>query len=734
MQNTINLDELSSRESETVEWKENVADVEDVIQTAVAFANDFLNLGGGYIICGAKQSVDVYNFPAVHYTGLTSGRFNELKDEVVNTLWNPNKVSPPIVPKVDEVSVPNDSSKKVLIFTIDASRNAHTFKSKKDGIPRYYVRTDSNTRGATNGIQRELLRRKEQLEPWDKRINQKATITDMDEILLRQYLQDMRLWSPNKTINEYLSEKDKIEEFIPPLLGKTGIGKPLHPKNFALMVFGKHPIDFCAGAYAIFTIFEGTDRSKPHGETQWITGSIVEQAKKLIELLNIESTIAIDKSSETANQIKYPKIALKEAVVNAIVHRDYEIDQPVRVEVYSDRTEIYSPGGLPNNIDKEKFKQGNAKASWRNQAFGRIFTRLNLAQHQGSGIGRIIESMKEEGCPSPIFEVEYESITCTLPAHPRHQIMKLLSDAESEVVIRDFKSAYKKIDEILKRDLYNYRALELFCEVNLLLNTPEKVLEFIKVKQINFQQIRSNTLILISETLSTINDNPEALVISKDLLEKAVQGRLEERQLIKVAYTFKKLGENKNLINFIDDVFIKYPNLVNNSSLLQQRGRAAIDLAKVCKSTLLDKSASFRIKNKAKEEFEKYRVQAERDLNIAFQFSESPIEKEWISKDLAYLKVHPDINLEKPRQNKSLRLTNLPDNVTQEQLQRLFEQYGNIDLVKLHTDKNGKFQRSALVKFKTPEMAYAAYKARFDKKLALGTNKIIVNWYTNKSK
>jgi predicted HTH transcriptional regulator len=57
---------------------------------------------------------------------------------------------------------------------------------------------------------------------------------------------------------------------------------------------------------------------------------VVKQAHKLIELLNIESTTAIDKSAEHANQSKYPKIAIKEAVVNAIVHRDYQIEQPTR--------------------------------------------------------------------------------------------------------------------------------------------------------------------------------------------------------------------------------------------------------------------------------------------------------------------------------------------------------------------------------------------------------------------
>lgn len=345
MQNQTNIDliDLATRESDIVEWKENVADESQLIETIVAFTNDFLNLGGGYIICGAKEDVDENGFKKLTYTGLTAERLQQLKKYVSDTCYNPTKVSPPIIPKLDELQMPDNPAKRILIITSDATSNAHTYRSPHDTRPRYFIRTDSNTRAATNELERELLRRKGQLEPWDKRINQKSSIDDIDELVLRQYLQTMKLWFPNKAINNYLSDKEKIEEFIPPLLGRAGINKPLHPKNFALMVFGKSPIDFCTGAYSIFTIFEGVDRSKQHGKTQWITGTVVEQANKLIELLNIESIIAIDKDTENVNQVKYPRIALKEAIVNAVVHRDYEIDQPTRVEIYISTVLKYIP-------------------------------------------------------------------------------------------------------------------------------------------------------------------------------------------------------------------------------------------------------------------------------------------------------------------------------------------------------------------------------------------------------
>jgi predicted HTH transcriptional regulator len=646
MESKINLLELATRESDAIEWKENVADERKLIETIVAFTNDFLNLGGGYIVCGAKEIVDIHGFKSVEYVGLTASNLEKLKKFISDTCYNPTKVNPPIIPKFDEINLPNDASKRVLVITVDATSNAHTYKADNDNRPRHFVRTDANTRAATNGIERELLRRKGQLEPWDRRLNPKAKIEDIDVLILRQYLQTMRLWSPNKSVTDYVSDKEKIEQFIPPLLGSVGIDKPLHPKNFTLMVFGEKPIDFCVGAYSIFTIFEGKNKGTQRAETLWITGTIVEQANKLIELLNIESSIAIDKSTENANQIKYPKIALKEAIVNAIVHRDYEIDQPTRVEVYSDRVEIYSPGGLTHDIDKNKFKEGNAKASWRNQSFARIFDRLNLAQHQGSGIGKIISAMQEEGCPMPIFEVDNNSITCILPAHPRHRIMRQLSDVESDIVIKNYLSAFKKTNEVLQEDVYNYRALELFCEVNNLLGSPENILNLLLSKNIDFSLIRPNTLVIISESLSLIKNNKKAETLSKELLMIAASRRLEESQLVKIAYTLKKLGDDKAVVDFVDTTLLKYANLSTNALLLDQKGRALIDLANKCEDTFNDQNVTDRIKNKAKEDFEVYIQEAQKALSIAYENSDSIVDKEHIEKALTYIKTK--LSLTKP--------------------------------------------------------------------------------------
>jgi ATP-dependent DNA helicase RecG len=419
----VDLKTLSSRESERVEWKENVADIDNIIKTITAFANDFSNLGGGYIVCGAKEGKDEHGFQKKFYTGLTANRLSEIKNRALANCRT--KISPEIVPLTDEIIITDDESKRILVFIIPSTGHAHSYRARGKESSAYYIRVGANTIEARNGLLRELLIAKKQLEPWDKRINNNADISHIDLVILRDYLQEMNLWSPKKAIEDYISDKEKLSDFVPPLTGTIGLAgnlardldRELKPKNFTLLMFGKNILDFFEGAYTIFSVYKGKDRSEARAERHHITGTIVQQAKRLIELLNTESYTVFDKTAAFPNQVKYPMRALQEAVINALVHRDYESSQPTRITVFIDRIEIVSPGEVPRAINKEKFLKGKAHPHWRNQTLAYFFNKLQLAQAEGQGIPTIFRTMKEEGCPEPVFELEAESVVCVLPAN-----------------------------------------------------------------------------------------------------------------------------------------------------------------------------------------------------------------------------------------------------------------------------------------------------------------------------
>ena len=416
----IDLKELSIRESEKVEWKENGDDkniVVSIVKTISAFANDISNLGGGYVVCGAKETKDEYGFPKVEYVGLTSEKLKEIEGKVMQHCRD--YVNPSITPIIHEIPIVSDKSKKILVFVILAGTDAYLYRDGQ--ISTYYVRLSRETREARNGILTQLLTMKQKLEYFDKRVNPRSKESDIDVLLFRESMEEMGLLMPQKSLEDYFSDKEQIAEFVEPLFVRSGLDNVLRPRNFTLLLFGKKKVitALFPEAYTVLSIYKGRDRSEPTAERHVFTGTIIEQAKMVLRLLNAQNYTHFDKTSSKPNQVKYPMRALQEAVINAIVHRDYEIPDPIRITIFDDRIEIKSPGTLHWGIDKAKFLNGKSSPRWRNQSFAYLFNKLQLAQSEGQGIPTIFRTMKEEGCPAPIFEIETESVTCILPAHLR---------------------------------------------------------------------------------------------------------------------------------------------------------------------------------------------------------------------------------------------------------------------------------------------------------------------------
>ena len=413
----VDLNELARRESERVEWKENVADIDDVARTAVAFANDYANLGGGYIVCGAKETKDEFGFQKMVRIGLTSSRLKEVENKLLAVLRD--NVTPPITPRTEEIPV--DAERRILVFIVPASPTVHTLRSRPGENGVCYYRSGRETRVAKNSVLMDLLTHKNVIEPWDRRVTPSATIGDIDLLAMRDILREMGVWQDDVPLENYLSATERLYALTPPLVASEHITQRLCPRNFTLLLFGKDLPKFFPGAYTILSVYRGEDRSTPNARRHEIIGNVVYQARRCIELLNAESCTLFDKRSEEPNRNKYPQRALQEAVVNALVHRDYESDQPTRITVFDNRIEFNSPGALPRAVDKEKFVSGKASPHWRNQSLAFFFNKLQLAQAEGQGIPTILHAMKKEGCPQPIFELDADKVICILPAHPRHR-------------------------------------------------------------------------------------------------------------------------------------------------------------------------------------------------------------------------------------------------------------------------------------------------------------------------
>lgn len=123
--------------------------------------------------------------------------------------------------------------------------------------------------------------------------------------------------------------------------------------------------------------------------------SLIKATHKVLDKLDIENkTAALITSKTRKEQPLWDKVALREAVINAIVHNDYTTEVPPVFEIYSDRIEITSTGGMSTIKNLEDFFEGYSKPI--NREIMRIYKDLGLVEHLGSGLNRIIKAYKKE--------------------------------------------------------------------------------------------------------------------------------------------------------------------------------------------------------------------------------------------------------------------------------------------------------------------------------------------------
>jgi len=150
------------------------------------------------------------------------------------------------------------------------------------------------------------------------------------------------------------------------------------------------------------------------------TSDIISNYKDTIAFLirNLRLEYKIEGFGPRKELLEIPEEALKEAVVNAMSHRDYnEKGANIQIDIFDDRIEISNPGGLVSAIKKEDFGK---KSISRNPLLFSLFKSVDLVEKVGSGIGRMRDAMKQAGLPAPKFEfTNFFTVTLQRPATPQ---------------------------------------------------------------------------------------------------------------------------------------------------------------------------------------------------------------------------------------------------------------------------------------------------------------------------
>lgn len=151
--------------------------------------------------------------------------------------------------------------------------------------------------------------------------------------------------------------------------------------------------------------------------------SVLRQYDRAIDCYKRYYTYEKINGIERVEKALIPETAFRETVANALIHRRWDIDSHIRIEMYKDRIEVRSPGGLPNNITKEEYLRGGI-SNLRNPIQGSIFFRLHLIEMFGTGIRRIQDSYADSKV-KPEFVVGDNSVVVILPIIEDRYIVSL---------------------------------------------------------------------------------------------------------------------------------------------------------------------------------------------------------------------------------------------------------------------------------------------------------------------
>ena len=240
----------------------------------------------------------------------------------------------------------------------------------------------------------------------DIRVVENAKMQLFDEKRMNNYLASVK--NERRNLAENVSENEILE-----LMGVTSDGSPTLA---GLMTFSKYPQTYFPQLCITAVSLPGTEMGSTgtDGErfidNKRITGAIPDMLDEAVEFVrkNSRTKTIIDDNGKRADKNEYPIKAVREAILNALVHRDYSIhteNVPVRIEMYRDRMEITNSGGLYGKITIDAL--GKVHPETRNAALANMLELLNITENRYSGIPTMRMEFLNAGLPVPVFSVRH---------------------------------------------------------------------------------------------------------------------------------------------------------------------------------------------------------------------------------------------------------------------------------------------------------------------------------------
>lgn len=367
--NFYNMDEkelkklLAIGETNTAEFKEipNKA----FYKTISAFANT----KGGIILLGVDKNSNPVGIE------LSTRFLEDLTNRIVNKLS--------LYPDIETIDI---DGKRIISVSVVHSGYLVSYEG------RYYERIGNTTREMNQQKLKALLLRGK---PWDS-ITTDISWEEIDSDSVKNFIH--LAVNNNRLTNVSLNEPQQI------ILEKLDLLVDGKLTNGAVLLFGnnpqKHFINLCfrMGRFKTETTII---------DDKWIKGNLFQQFEETIKIIKQFISVRYEiKGIERKDIWDYPITAIREAMLNALTHRDYfNIANFIVIKVYDDHIWFYNPGGLPEGITIEQLKKPH-QSYLRNPLIAKVFYLAGFIEQYGSGTVRMVNWMKEAALPEPEYKEE----------------------------------------------------------------------------------------------------------------------------------------------------------------------------------------------------------------------------------------------------------------------------------------------------------------------------------------
>jgi ATP-dependent DNA helicase RecG len=366
-------------ETQHIEWKQSWRD--DAMRGICGFAN----AEGGVMVIGRNDQGEV--------VGLKDAR--KLLEDL------PNKVRDMVGIMVD-VNLRTDAGREYLEIVVPAYPNPISYKGE------YFYRSGSTNQTLKGAALDRFLLRKQGLH-WDgvplPGLNMSSCSEKAFQIFRRKAARSGRV------DEAVLHDNDKA------LLDNLQLTEGDYLKRAAALLFAKEPENFVSGAYIKIGFFVTDDDLRYQDE---IHGSLFVQVENILELLQVKYLKAYIRYEgiQRIEEYLFPIPALREALLNALAHKDYGSGIPIQVSVYDHQIVIWSPGRLPEDWTLEKLLGKHPSIPF-NPLVANAFFRAGYIESWGRGIEKIQRECREYDIPAPDFDHGMSGLMLTFHANPR---------------------------------------------------------------------------------------------------------------------------------------------------------------------------------------------------------------------------------------------------------------------------------------------------------------------------